>query len=200
MASDLLRLDKGTGKLFLKGADGKQQIVVPPETTNRTIFVLVDASGSMASKKFDDAKKGALDFGLGCISNRYEVGVVVFSDKAAASKPTADPGAFRAKIDKLKCTSGGTYLSSALSHTVDYKPAYVLVVTDGEVADSAQSLAVADRLKSSGTEILTIGTDDANQDFLKQLASRSDLSVKVARAELAQAIRDASRLLRLRDG
>jgi hypothetical protein len=69
-------------------------------------------------------------------------------------------------------------------------------VTDGEVADSAQSLAVAERLKSSGTEILTIGTDDADQDFLRQLASRSDLSVKVAPAELAQAISDTSRLLR----
>jgi Mg-chelatase subunit ChlD len=196
MASDLLRFDKGTGKLFLKGANGEQQIVAPPETTNRTVFVLVDASGSMAIKKFEDATKGALDFGLVCISKRYEVGVIVFSDKAAASSPTSDPAAFRAKIDKLKCTSGVTYLASALGHTVDYKPAYVLVVTDGEVADSAQSLAVAKRLKSADTEILTIGTDDANQGFLKQLASRSDLSVKVAPADLAQTISDASRLLR----
>ena len=196
MASDLLRFDKGTGKLFLKGANGEQQIVAPPEMTNRTVFVLVDASGSMAIKKFEDATKGALDFGLVCISKRYEVGVIVFSDKAAASSPTSDPAAFRAKIDKLKCTSGGTYLAAALGHTLDYKPAYVLVVTDGEVADSAQSLAVAKRLKSADTEILTIGTDDANQVFLQLLASRSDLSVKVAPADLAQTISDASRLLR----
>lgn len=196
MASDLLRFDKGTGKLFLKGSDGEQQIVVPPETTNRTVFVLVDASGSMAVRKFEDATKGALDFGLVCISKRYQVGVIVFSDKAAVSSPTTDTGAFRAKIDKLKCTSGGTYLASALGHTLDYKPAYVLVVTDGEVADSAQSLAVAKRLKSSGTEILTIGTDDADQNFLQQLASRSDLSVEVAPDNLAQAMSDASRLLR----
>jgi Mg-chelatase subunit ChlD len=196
MTSDLLRFDKGTGKLFLMGANGEQQIVAPPEATNRTVFVLVDASGSMALQKFEDATKGALDFGLVCISKRYQVGVIVFSDKASASSPTSDPTAFRAKIDKLKCTSGGTYLASALGHTLDYKPAYVLVVTDGEVADSAQSLAVAKRLKSADTEILTIGTDDANQDFLKQLASRSDLSVKVASADLAQTISDASRLLR----
>jgi Mg-chelatase subunit ChlD len=196
MASDLLRFDKGTGQLFLKGANGEQQIVAPPGTMNRTVFVLVDASGSMAFRKFEDATKGALDFGLVCISKRYQVGVVVFSDKAAASSPTTDLAGFRAKIDKLKCTSGGTYLASALGHTLDYKPAYVLVVTDGAVSDSAQSLDVAQRLKSSGTEILTIGTDDADQDFLKQLASRSDLSVKVAPADLAQAISDASRLLR----
>jgi Mg-chelatase subunit ChlD len=116
MPSDLLRFDKGTGKLFLKSANGEQQIVAPPETTNRTVFVLVDASGSMAIKKFEDATKGALDFGLVCISKRYEVGVIVFSDKASASSPTSNPNAFRAKIDKLKCTSGGTYLASALGH------------------------------------------------------------------------------------
>ena len=160
------------------------------------MFVLVDASGSMVFKKFKDAAKGALDFGLACISRRYEVGVVVFSTKASASLPTSDPAAFRAKIDKLECTGGGTYLASALGYTLDYKPAYVLVVTDGVVADSAQSLAVAQRLKSSGTEILAIGTEDADQEFLKELASRSDLSIKVAPVDLAEAISDASRLLR----
>lgn len=196
MASELLRFDKGTGKLFLKGPDGQQQIVAPPRTTNRTVFVLVDASGSMAVRKFEAATRGALDFGLVCISKQYEVGVVVFSDKAAASSPTTDPVALRAKIDKLECSSGGTMLASALIHTIEFKPAYVLVVTDGEVSDSGKSLDAAHRLKSSGTEILTIGTDDANQEFLKQLASRSDLSVKVAPADLTKTISDASRLLR----
>lgn len=196
MASDLLRFDKNSGQLFLKGANGEQQIVAPPEAANRTVFVLVDASGSMANNKFEDATKGALNFGLECISKRYQVGVVVFSDKAAASSPTGDPGSYRAKIRKLECTSGGTYLASALGHTLDYRPAYVLVVTDGVVADSAQSLAVAEGLKSAGTEILTIGTDDADRDFLRQLASRPDLAVKVATAELAQTICDASKLLR----
>jgi Mg-chelatase subunit ChlD len=196
MASDLLRFDKDKGRLFLKGANGEQQIVAPPEASNRIVFVLVDASGSMANKKFEDATKGALDFGLECIGKRYQVGVIVFSDKATASSPTADPASYRAKIEKLECTSGGTYLASALGHTLDYKPAYLLVVTDGEVADSAQSLDVAERLKSSGTEILTIGTDDADRNFLRQLASRPDLAVKVATAELTQTICGASKLLR----
>lgn len=196
MASDLIRFDKTTGQLFLKGAKGEQHIVSPSAAVNRTVFVLVDASGSMAFKKFEDASKGALDFGLVCISKHYKVGVIVFSDKTAVSSPTADPVAFRAKIDKLKCTGGGTYLASALGYTLEHNPAYVLVVTDGAVADSTQTLAVAQSLKSSGTEILTIGTDDADQNFLQQLASRSDLSVEVAPDDLAQAISDASRLLR----
>jgi hypothetical protein len=64
MPSDLLRFDKGTGRLFLKGAKGEQQIVAPPAAETRTVFVLVDASGSMSSQKFEDATKGALEFGL----------------------------------------------------------------------------------------------------------------------------------------
>lgn len=195
MTSDLLRFDKATGRLYLRGAHGEQEAVARP-ATGRTVFVLVDASGSIAIKKFEDATRGALDFGLVCIDKHYQVGVVVFSDKASASSPTSDPLSYRAKIEKLKCTSGGTYLASALSYTLDYNPTYVLVVTDGEVADSAESLAVAERLKSSGTEILTIGTDDADRDFLRRLASRPDLAVKVATAELAQTIRGASKLLR----
>ena len=72
----------------------------------------------------------------------------------------------------------------------------MLVVTDGAVTDAAQSLDVAERLKHAGTEILTIGTDDADKDFLKALASRSDLGVKVAAADLRQTINDVGRLLR----
>ena|SRR5712691_8375880 len=117
MASDPHRFDKTTGRLFLKRANGEQQLVSPSATMNRTVFVLVNASGSMAFKKFEDASKGALDFGLVCISERCQVGAVVFSDKAVASSPTADPVAFRAKIDKLTCTGEGTYLASALGHT-----------------------------------------------------------------------------------
>ncbi len=194
MPSELIRFDKNTGRLYLRGANGEQQIVVPP--TNRTVFVLIDASGSMADRKFEYAKRGALDFGLGSIAKQYQVGVVVFSDRTLASSPTASTESFQAKVKKLECTSGGTYLTSALRYTIDHKPAYVLVVTDGQVTDAEDSLAVAQELKLAGTEILTIGTDDADQEFLKQLASRSDLGVKVAPILLAETIKDSTRLLR----
>ena len=196
MASDLLRFDKGTGQLFLKGADGSQQVVVPLPATNKTVFILIDASGSMSGKKFDNAKKGALDFGLACLNKKYQVGVVVFSSISAATSPTRDDATFHSNVNNLECTSRGTRLASALKFTVNHKPAYVLVVTDGQVTDARQSLDEAARLKHDGTEILTIGTDDADRAFLQQLASRSDLGIKVASDDLAQAISDAGRLLR----
>jgi Mg-chelatase subunit ChlD len=194
LASDLLRFDKDKGRLFLKNAGGERQEVKPP--TAKIVFVLLDRSGSMSGVKFADAKSGAMDFGLSCIDKGYQVGVVVFSDKASATSPTIEPVALRAKINKLECTDGGTFLESALAHTTGYNPSYVVVVTDGQVTDAEQALEVATRLKSSGTEILTIGTDDADKDFLQRLASRSDLGIKIASAQLAQAISDTSRMLR----
>lgn len=194
MTSDLLRFDKDKRRLFLKDAKGGHQAVIPP--TAKIVFILLDRSGSMSGLKFDDAKRGALDFGFSCIGKGYQVGVVVFSDKASATSPTLDPVALQVKINKLECTAGGTYLESALAHTIRFNPSYVVVVTDGQVADADKSLEMAARLKSSGTEILTIGTDDADKDFLQQLASRSDLSVKIAAAQLAQTISDTSRMLR----
>lgn len=194
LASDLLRFDKNKGRLFLKNADGEHQEVVPP--TAKIVFLLLDRSGSMSGLKFADAKKGALNFGLACIGKGYQVGVVVFSDKASATSPTIDPQALQVKINKLECSDGGTFLESALAHTTHYNPSYVVVVTDGQVSDAGPSLDIAARLKSSGTEILTIGTDDADKDFLQRLASRADLGIKIASAQLAQAISDTSRMLR----
>ncbi len=51
------------------------------------------------------------------------------------------------------------------------------------------------QLKTAGVEILAIGTDDADKEFLSQLASRPDLGILVASRGLRQAITDASRLL-----
>lgn len=194
--SDLLRFNKRTGQLFLKGVNGSEEIVVTPPVSSKTVFILIDASGSMAGTKFEDAKRGALDFGLSCISKHYEVAVIAFSSTAVGTGPTKDGAALRGKISKLPFAGKSTYLSPALHSTTTKRPAYILVVTDGQVSDDVESLTIAESLKQNGTEILTIGTDDADTAFLQQLASRSDLGVKVASVNLAQAITDCSRLLR----
>lgn len=194
--SELLRFNKGTGQLFLKDANGGEQVVVAPPAIHKTVFILIDASGSMAGRKFEDAKQGALDFGLSCIHKNYEVAVVAFSSKASATKPTKRASELQGKIARLPFEGNSTYLASALGYATGKQPAYVLVVTDGQISDVERSLELAEELKRNGTEILTIGTDDADTGFLQRLASRSDLGVKVASANLAQAITDCGRLLR----
>jgi len=51
------------------------------------------------------------------------------------------------------------------------------------------------RAKERGIEIIAIGTDDADKDFLSRLASRSDLMVKVSRELLGQSIASAAKML-----
>jgi len=54
---------------------------------------------------------------------------------------------------------------------------------------------LAGEAKNAGIEIITIGTDDADEEFLRLLASRKELATKVIREQLGQAIADAAKML-----
>ncbi len=71
----------------------------------------------------------------------------------------------------------------------------IVVVTDGMPDNPATVLSVAQRAKESGIEIIAIGTDDADRDFLNKLASRSDLMIKVSRELLGESIASAAKML-----
>lgn len=70
-----------------------------------------------------------------------------------------------------------------------------MVVTDGQSNDNDVALRVAATLKSRSIDIICIGTDDADREFLKRLATRSDLAIHVSPKNLRSAITDASRFL-----
>jgi predicted kinase len=71
----------------------------------------------------------------------------------------------------------------------------IVVATDGEPDSRSSSLEVARRAKAAGIDIIAIGTEDADHGFLAQLATRSDLSVKVASRDLKSGITEAAKLL-----
>jgi Mg-chelatase subunit ChlD len=71
----------------------------------------------------------------------------------------------------------------------------LVVVTDGMPDNPSAVLDIAARAKTSGIEIIAIGTDDADRDFLDKLASRSELMVKSPREMLAQSIVSAAKML-----
>jgi hypothetical protein len=66
---------------------------------------------------------------------------------------------------------------------------------DGMPDNSKSTLEAANHAKAEGIEIITIGTDDADKEFLKKLASRTELSNKVTSDKFADAITAASLLL-----
>ncbi len=74
----------------------------------------------------------------------------------------------------------------------------MVIVTDGLPnggGDPQASILAAEDARRAGIFIIDIGTDDANSDFLKRLASRFDLGIKINRSQLASAIVDSSRML-----
>ncbi len=78
----------------------------------------------------------------------------------------------------------------------------IVVVTDGMPngpGDPIASLNAGQSAKSNGIDIIAIGTDDADQDFLKRLASRAELGIKVPSKQLEKTISSSAKMLPLGD-
>jgi Mg-chelatase subunit ChlD len=112
--------------------------------------------------------------------------------------PTVDAAHFTSKIARLDVglVGGTTDLAAGLKLATKFPTlAAVVVVTDG-ATPQAPALKVAATLKGKCIVFICIGTDDADRDFLKQLATRSDLATHVSSQDLRSAINGASRLLK----
>jgi Mg-chelatase subunit ChlD len=192
----LLTLSK-EGKLRLRAPDGAETEV---QTTRRTALLLIDTSGSMAGAKIEQAKSGAIDFARSATSRGYATALAIFADRAAmVCDPSIDAANFTRKISRLEVGLVGGTTDLAAGFVLAGKVpelAAVVVVTDGQTNSNKAALDAAARLKSRGVDIICIGTDDADSNFLKQLATRSDLAVHVASQELRSAISGATQLLR----
>jgi Mg-chelatase subunit ChlD len=164
------------------------------------VYIILDCSGSMKGQKIEQSKQGILEFAQDAFIKNYRVGFIKFSSKAEMlCEPTDNTGLLEEKTKNLRA-SGSTKLSAAIkiAHEKlrDFAGTKVmLIATDGMPDNVNKSLNAADDAKVDGIEILTIGTDDADREFLKKLASKSELSAKVSSDMFAQAISDASRLL-----
>lgn len=176
------------GKLVVKSVGGKEQAVssgFPTATGNKAIaFLLIDASGSMFGERIVQAKQGILDFARTAIKKGYLVGLVKFDSSAALlCEPTVSLSWIQLKVEELEA-SGGTLLAPALTiasqrllRSRQYR--VIVVGTDGCPSDPLEALRIAERLKQDGVEILAIGTDGANWEFLSKLVSRKDLNLRV---------------------
>lgn len=191
----LLTLNK-EGKLSLRAGDGVETEV---RTTPRNVLLLIDTSGSMAGSKIEQARNGAIDFVHSAITKSYAIALAVFADRAAmVCDPTSDAARFGKKIAGVDVglVGGTTDLAAGLILAGKFRElAAVVIVTDGQSNDNDAALQVAATLKNRAIEIICIGTDDADREFLKRLATRSELATHVSPKNLRAAITDASRFL-----
>jgi molecular chaperone DnaK len=164
------------------------------------VYVLLDCSGSMKGSKIDQAKVGIIDFAKEAFKKDYRVGLIKFSDDAEhLCDPVNDISTLQSKVQDLRA-GGWTNLTAAIkiahAKLKNLNGIKVMVIaTDGMPDSIKRSLKEADLAKADGIEIITIGTDDADKEYLKKLASRTELSSKVDSKLLAQTISSASLLL-----
>lgn len=171
---------------------------------SNTVFLAIDCSGSMAGVKIALAKEGAIAFAKDALSKGYQVGLIGFPDRAVHYlAPVSDIEAFRKALHNLSGYAdtedvagairlGSQHLSRMMGDRV------ICLVTDGYpvVPGAAEdAIKAAKDAHASGIDIMTIGTQDADYEFLAKLASRKELASKVEPQYLARAMEDMARLL-----
>jgi Mg-chelatase subunit ChlD len=166
------------------------------------VYLLLDTSGSMEGQKLAQAKRGAINFAEDARSKGYAVGLIQFSSTAThLCEPQRDISVLNQYLERIYA-DGSTNMTDvillALQRMSDRKGyRAVVIVTDGMPDSQETALEAAQEAKANGIDILTIGTDDADRDFLAKLASKTELSVKVLSERLEQGITSMAKLLPL---
>lgn len=165
-----------------------------------TIYLVLDTSGSMKGDKLEQAKKGALNFARRAKSKSYHTGLIRFSNSTELlCEPQPEIEKISGRLEPV--TAGGsTKMSSALSFAKrklkDEKGLrVVLIVTDGMPDNRSRTQDEASSVIKEGIDIMTLGTDDADEKFLEDISSRSDLSKKVKSSELKKGIESVAGML-----
>jgi len=166
-------------------------------------YMLIDCSRSMKGKKLDQARKGALNFARDAMIKGYQTGLIQFNSEAKVlCDPQKDTSVLEKSL-KLLTTGGTTHIAEAIKlahlHLLHKKGARtIVIVTDGKPTGSDEpqaSLNAALEARNDGIDIIAIGTDDADQDFLSRIATKKDLGIKVSVKDLSNTIMSSVNLL-----
>jgi len=182
----------------LEAASG-EPIELPQKTGS--VYLLMDCSSSMGSNtKMKQAKNGSIAFSDEARKRGYSIGLITFASTAHhVLRPQRDLTSLREAIMKLT-PSGSTNLTDAIQIAKDRlvdkaSEEVICIVTDGMPDNKHSALETAKAAHSKGIDIMTIGTDDADSDFLRKLSTRNGLSLKVSSDQLEHGIVSMARML-----
>ena len=140
------------------------------------IVLCIDVSGSMHGKKLDEAKAGALNFMRNVDPEYTSVGLVSFGSNAKRRMSFTRSIKDMQQVVKSLSLEGSTAMGEGLKLACDDLKQVngrrvIVLLTDGSPDDEDETLSVAKECRMNQIEIFTIGTDDADLVFLKQLAT-----------------------------
>lgn len=164
------------------------------------VYLLIDCSSSMNGDKIEQAKNGAADFAKDAVEKGYLVGLIKFDSQAAhLSNPSDDLNYFNNQINEMMARDS-TNMTDAIQIAIEKLVGktgnrVICLVTDGAPNNPNSALAAAQLAKDAGIKIITIGTDDADKNFLALIATQKDLSLEVDSKKLGEGIKSMAKLL-----
>ncbi len=186
----LTKLENVTGKPITKA-----------EPFLSSVFFLLDCSSSMdADNKFIQARKGGIEYAIDAKKKGYKIGLISFDSNAnKILSPQENIELFQIELNRL-IPSGSTNLTDAIKIAKEnlltlQGEKIIFIVTDGFPDNSNSAIEEAKSASKLGIEIMTLGTDDADLDFLNKLSTKKEFSIKVDKRDFAIGIKSMSKLL-----
>jgi len=165
------------------------------------VYLVVDCSTSMGEgDKLDQAKRGILNFAKDALAKGYLTGLIKFESSAMhLCGPQKEISILRSYLENIYF-SGSTNMTKAIYLATQrllkrHGFRVMVIATDGMPDNPMTTLDAAQKAKEDGIDIIAIGTDDADQEFLQKLASRTKLGVKVSREQFEKGITSTAKML-----
>lgn len=157
-------------------------LVCPPARRAANVLLLIDKSESMRDNEaFDPALAAARAFIDTTDLSVARAGVIFFDETPQLTTPlTQDAGQLSASLTGF-IPEGRTDLAAALTFAgqvladlpgqIANLPAVVVLLTDGVPNEMPPALAAGQLLKDGGVRLITVGAGEADNIFLRELAS-----------------------------
>ncbi len=165
----------------------KGENISPSKSIDATDFyLLIDVSGSMKGNKIKQAKMACskliqetLDLSV------HRLGIITFGDRdTLLCGLTRDRKQLILAVDRIT-PSGQTRMDSAIIHASDElknckNKKAMIIITDGAPDCRKRTETVAQKTREQGISIATIGVDGADSEYLKKIATDTNLNFKVS--------------------
>ncbi len=165
------------------------------------VMLLIDCSSSMMGK-IRQAKDGAIGFAKKVLPTGAAVGVASFESAAELLvEPATDFQLINGAIEEISIGNSTNMAAGiVLGDRVlgELTPRTIVLVTDGQPDNKEITLEAADNARLRNIDIICIGVDGADQEFLRLIATVDDMAMHVKSANLQEALTASADILLLK--